>query len=122
MPHGAPCAAERPAGSCQRQEERLEIGRVRHRSDRQQLAAQEDGDAAGDLLDLAEDVRADQDGMLTGEIPEESTRLDDLARIESVCGLVQNDNVGIVNQRLRDGYSLAIPAGTRADRWREHVR
>jgi len=52
--------------SRQRQEERLEVGRVGDRSNRQQLASEQDGDVARDLLDLAEDVRADQDRVIAG--------------------------------------------------------
>src|SRR5262249_57675291 len=59
----------------------------------EQAPAEENGDAVGDALDLAEDVRRYEDGEGSGEGPDQIAHLDDLPRIEPVAGLIEDQDL-----------------------------
>ena len=46
----------------------------------------------------------------SGQRPDQLAHLDDLARIEAVGRLVEDEDLGIVHQRLRNRHSLAVTA------------
>ena len=61
-------------------------------------------------LDLAEDVGGDEDRALSRQRADVPAHLDDLARIEAVGGLVEDQQGRIPQQSLGDGDSLAVAA------------
>ena len=61
-------------------------------------------------LDLAEDVGGDEDRALSRQRADVPAHLDDLARIEAVGGLVEDQQGRIPQQSLGDGDALAVAA------------
>jgi hypothetical protein len=53
-------------------------------------------------------VRAQDDGVIAGEAPDQLARFDDLFGIESGSGLVENQHFRVVDQCLREPHALAI--------------
>src|SRR5438093_12385077 len=76
----------------------------------EQAASEQNGDSVGHTLDLAEDVRGDEDGALAREGPDVAPHLDDLAGIEPVGGLIQDQQSRIAQEGLSHGDALTIPA------------
>ena len=81
----------------------------------EQPARQQNRHPVGDALDLAEDVGCDEDGALSRQRPDVAPHLDDLARVEPVGGLIEDQQGGIAQESLGDGDALAIPARELAD-------
>ena len=75
-----------------------------------------------DALDLGEDVRGDEHRELLRQRAHELAQLDDLARVEPVRRLVEHEQPGLPEQRLRDRHALPVAARQAADRRVEHVR
>jgi hypothetical protein len=68
----------------------------------------DDHDAVAGLADLREDVRAQDDRVVAGERGDELSRLDDLLRVEARRRLVEDEHLGIVQQRLRQTDPLPV--------------
>ncbi len=70
----------------------------------------DDDDALTGLRDFGKDVRAQDDRVIAGrgELLDELARLDDLLRVEAGGRLVENQHVGVVNQRLREADALLV--------------
>ena len=66
-------------------------------------------------LELAEDVGGDHDGARARQGPNLPAHLDDLARVEAVGGLVENQEVRIAQQGLGDSDALAVATRKLAD-------
>jgi hypothetical protein len=71
-------------------------------------AVADDHDLLAGLEDLAEDVRGEDDRPVRGEAPDEAEHLVDLPRIEAVRGLVEDEHLGVVDERLREPDPLAV--------------
>ena len=71
---------------------------------------------AGDL-DLRQDVRGQDDGARLAEPADQAADLDDLVRIEPVGGLVEDEQLRRVQQRLGEADALTIPARHVPIRW-----
>ena len=84
--------------------------------DGEQMSVHQDGDPVGELLDLGQHVRRDDDRMGAGQRADDVAHLDDLRRVEPVGGLVQDQHRGLVEERLRDRHALAKALGERAHR------
>ena len=72
------------------------------------LALVDDYDPVADRLDLLQYVRGENDGVISSEVTDEVTDLDDLLRVKTNRGLVEDDDGRVVDKRLRDAYSLAV--------------
>ncbi len=81
----------------------------------EQSAPEQDRHAVGDALDLAEDVGRDEDRALSRQRPDVPPHLDDLARVEAVGRLVEDEQVRIAQEGLGDSDALAVPARELAD-------
>ena len=68
----------------------------------------DDDDALAGLRDLGQDVRAEDDRVVAGEAPDQLARLDDLLRVEAGGRLVEDQHVGVVNQRLGEADALPV--------------
>ena len=85
------------------------VEQLAHGPGRQRAAAVDDRDAVARLLDLREQVARDEDGdaALGGEVAHELADLADAGRVEAVGGLVEDQDVRVAEQRLRDAEALA---------------
>ena len=82
----------------------------------------QDDDAAADLLDHFEDVRAvDHRLAARGEDADQVAQHHRRGDIETRFGLVEDDDVGIVQQRAGDQHLLAHPLRVAADRLERRV-
>ena len=79
------------------------------------LALADDDDLLADCLHFGEDVGAQDDGVFAGEALDQLARFDDLLRVESGGRLVENQDVGIVNDGLREADALPVAFGELAD-------
>jgi hypothetical protein len=78
-----------------------------------QLALVEDGDAVADVLDVGQQVAAHQDGLpLLLELEDQILHFAGADRVQTGGRLVENDQFGIVDQRLGQpdaaGHALAV--------------
>ena len=80
------------------------VGRV----DGHDLALVDDDDALAGLRDFGQDVRAEDDRVIAGELLDQLARLDDLLRVEAGGRLVEDQHVGVVDQRLRQADALLV--------------
>ena len=82
-----------------------------------EFASVHDGDAVADLLDLAEQVRAQDDGLTLGthgvDHPTDRGGADG---VDAGGGLVEDDEFRIVHDRLSEADALQHPFGVGADR------
>src|SRR3990170_6375666 len=80
-------------------------------------AAVEDEDARADLLDLGEEVRAEQDGRaaLARDPADERENLALPRRVEPERRLVEEDHLGFVDERAREPEALAHAAAVGRD-------
>ena len=76
----------------------------------------------GHLFDLGKDVRCDQYGVAFGERLNQIANGDHLMRVKPAGRLVQNQNLGITQQRLSDRDALAETAGKLAGQKRHDAR
>ena len=68
-----------------------------------------------------QDVGAENDGVVAGQRLEQVADFDDLLRVETGGGLVQDQHVGIVDDRLRQADALPVALGELADQLVPHV-
>ena len=76
---------------------------------RRQFSFIDYGYRAADGVDLLQNMRAQYDRMLMAERPDQLPDLNDLLRIQSYGRLVQNQNLRVSDERLRNADSLLIP-------------
>ncbi len=111
---GVSCAADSQA-------EALALACAAKTMHAKQLALEQNRHPAGHPLDLAEDVGGDEYRALPRQRPDVPSHLDDLVRIEAVGGLVQDEQVRIAQQGLRDGDALAVAARELSDEATPHA-
>ena len=75
------------------------------------LAVLDDQQAVAGLADLREDVAREEDGVLPAEHLDGRAHLDDLHRVEAAGRLVEDQELGLVHQRL--GHADALPVAVR---------
>ena len=80
------------------------------RVDAEQTSVEEDRDAVGHPLDLAEDVRGDQNRTLASQRANQLAHLDDLTRVEPVRRFVEDQQRGVAEQGLSDRNTLTVTA------------
>src|SRR4030095_14864494 len=78
-------------------------------------ASREDEAPAADLLALREDVAREDHRPTLAEAPDESPDLGDLLRIETGRRLIEDQDTGIAEDRLRDADPLPVALGEIAD-------
>ena len=81
---------------------------------RHQRAVGDEGDVGGGGLDVGDDVRGENHDALTGELGEQIAKADALFGVESSCGLIDDEQLWVVEQRLGDADSLLHAAGEAA--------
>ena len=72
-------------------------------------------DAAASHLHLRQNVSREQDGVLPPEIFYQLAHLADLVGIKAARWLVENEQVGLVDERVSKADALPITFGKRAD-------
>ena len=76
------------------------------------LAVADDDDLVGDALDLVEQVRAEQHGAaLVGVAAQQVAHPADAGRVETVGRLVEDEHLGVAEQRVGDAEPLAHAEG-----------
>ena len=83
--------------------------------DAEQLALAEHEQPIAGLADLGQDVARDQDRVVLLEVVDEVAHLDDLHRVETAGRLVEDEELRLVDDRLRDADALAEAVRQRAD-------
>ncbi|HEY6508301.1 MAG TPA: hypothetical protein VIY56_09830 [Vicinamibacterales bacterium] len=86
------------------QARRQVVGRV-HRHD---LALVDDHDARARLTDLGQDVGAQNDRVVSAKLLDQLAGLVDLLRVEAGRRLVEDEHLGVVEQRLREADALPV--------------
>jgi hypothetical protein len=80
------------------------------------LAAADHHQLVGDLLDFAQQVRGQQHGSrAVGEVAQEPAHPHDALGVQAVGGLVEDEHLGVAEQRMRDAQPLAHAERVRAD-------
>ena len=95
---------------------------VAHRVGRHQLALVDDDHLLAGLFDFGKDVGAEDDGVVAGQALDQVAGFIDLLGIEARCRLVENQHVGVVNDRLRQPDALAIAFGEFAQKLVPDIR
>ena len=91
-------------------------GRSRDRARRRGRGRVDDRDRGAQLLELGEDVAADHDRLAeAAKLAEELAQLDAGARIEAGGGLVEQEHLGIVDERVGEAEALLHAAGEAED-------
>ena len=85
------------------------------------LAVRDDDRAAADGLHFLEQVRRDHDDLRLRHAPDELAHLVLLVRIEAVGRLVEDQHLGVVQDRLRETDAAPIALRQRVDGLLEHV-
>src|SRR5438094_2486274 len=107
-----------------RHRSRLTVGRdgagvralqVVQRVIRDDLPLRDDQRLLADGGDLGKDVRREHDRVLAGQRLDELAHLDDLRGIEPDGGLVEDEHLGVAEQRLRKSDALLLSFGEVAD-------
>src|SRR5690606_4046015 len=80
-----------------------------------EAAAVDDDDALGDLAHLGEDVAREEQRPLAAEALDEIADLGDLPRVEPRGRLVEDEHLGIAEERLREPDALAKALAQLAD-------
>ena len=104
-------ARSRVARGCGRGRRRPRARELGGRPARDELAAVDDHDLVGDLLELGEDVARDQDRAALGPPgrPQEVAEPADACRVEPVGGLVEHEHLGVAEQRRGQAEPLPHP-------------
>src|ERR1019366_8459102 len=91
------------------------VGQIGDRILSDQFALADDDDAFAGLLHLAQNVRAEDDGVLAREGLQQLADFDDLLGVETAGGLIQDQHIRVVDDGLRDADTLAEAFGQLAD-------
>ena len=86
-------------------------GQVVRRVHRDHPSVVDDDDALAGLRDLGQDVGAQDDGVIARQAADQVAGLDDLLGVEAGGRLVQDQDVGVVDERL--GQPDALPVALR---------
>lgn len=78
-------------------------------------AVVEHGQVVAGLRDVLDDVRGEQDGALGGEVGQHVAEADAFLGVQAGGGLVDDEQLWVVDQRLCDADALAHPAGEGLD-------
>ena len=81
----------------------------------------DDHNAIARHADFGQNVRGKNDRVIARKTFDQMADFDDLFRIEADGGLVENNHIGIVYQRLRQADALLIAAGKTLDELRALV-
>src|SRR5690606_34504890 len=81
----------------------------------------DDEDASADRRDLLEDVRAQEDELLSPKVSNELADLDDLMRIETARRLVHDDDGRVVDEGLGETDALLVSLREKSDVLLEHA-
>ena len=101
-------AASRPDGHRHPARLQQHLTQLFLRSRRHDLSVVQDKETVAGLTDLRKDVAGDQDGVGVLERPDHPAHLHDLHGVEVVGGLVQNEKLGFVDDRLCHANPLAV--------------
>jgi hypothetical protein len=82
----------------------------------EKLAVRENGDIRGNGFNVGDDVRRENDDALAGKFGKKIAKTDALFGIEAGGGFIDDEELGIVEERLRDADALAHAAGIAAER------
>ena len=82
----------------------------------EELTVSENGDIGGHGFDVGDDVRRENDNALTGKFREKIAKAHAFFGIEAGGGLVNDEQLRIVEERLGDADALAHAAGISAER------
>src|SRR5207244_8583976 len=75
------------------------LDQLGNRRDANELSVVDDRDARADLLDLAQHMAGDENGLARrSEVPKQIAHLDDSSWVEPVRGFVEDQKIGIVEQ------------------------
>ena len=96
-------------------------GKVFGRSVGNQLALRDQGDVGGRRFDVRHDMGRENDDAIAGEIREQIAEADPLFRIQSGRGFIDDQQLWIVQQRLRDADALPHASGVSAQRAFAHI-
>src|SRR3954466_15433955 len=91
------------------------MGKVIGRVHGHQATICDDHDPAADHAYFRQDVRAENDGVLTAKVLNEISHFDDLARVKANSRLIQNENGGLSQDSLRQADPLTISLGELSD-------
>ncbi len=88
---------------------------LRHRPHADEPAGREDPDTVARRLDLREQVarQEDRDPLFVGELPEEVENLDDADRVDRGGRFVEDEDLGVLHERIGDAEPLEHAAGVR---------
>ena len=78
-----------------------------------QFAVGNNQDPVADRLYFRKDMRTENDRMLLPQLPDQVADFNDLKRVKADGRLVQNDDFGIAQQRLRNTDALLVAFGKR---------
>src|SRR3984957_2603527 len=84
---------------------------IEHRVGRDQLAPVDDDHLFTSLFDFRKDVCAQDNGVFARKILDQVPRLVDLLRVEAGGGLIENQNLRVMNNGLRQAYPLPVSFG-----------
>ena len=82
-------------------------------------AVDDDGARAG-RVHFLEDVGREHDRLVLAQLADQLADLVLLVRVEAVGGLVQDQHLGVVDQRLREAGAVAVALGQGVDRLVQH--
>ena len=68
----------------------------------------DDDNVVADRADLGKDMARDYNSLKSSELADEISDLDDLRGVKTYRGLVEDDNVGLTDHRLRDTNTLTV--------------
>lgn len=85
------------------------------------LPAIDDDDAVASHLHFRQDVGGNEDGVGLAEVADEFADLADLVGIEAIGGLVENEQLGIVDEGIRQADALAEAFGEGFDHFAADV-
>src|SRR5262249_53270344 len=91
------------------------VGEVVDRVPRDELSLADDDDLLARLLDFGKDVGAENNGVVARELAKQLADFDDLLRVEAAGRLVEDEDVGVVDDRLGESDALPVAFGKFAD-------
>ena len=81
----------------------------------------DESDVGGRRLDIGDDMRGEDHDALAGELREQVAETDALFGVESGRGLIDDEKLWIVEQRLSDADSLLHSSGKASQRATAHI-
>src|SRR5262249_42196555 len=81
----------------------------------------DDDDTLAGVLDFAQDMRAENDRVFAREMLQQLADFDDLLGIETAGGFIEDQDIGVVDDGLREADALAVAFGELRDELAAHV-